>query len=345
MSAWLRALIVLLAACAAAPAAAATCNGKLFNPITDICWSCAFPLSLLGRNIIPLSQEDNGSSQGIAPVCACTGNGVPRVGVTMGFWEPARLVEVVREPFCFPQLAGAKLDAGIRAPEHGRNREDNTNVKSFYHVHWYMNPLMYWLEVLLDNTCLERGQFDLAYLTELDPFWEDSEASFILNPDAALYSNVVAQAACAADCVSATAGFPSNTLYWCAGCQGPMFPLTGHVGAHVGGVQASALLVQRMTHKLHRELLMWAAVGADGRCGFYPQPVMDKRNYKMQMVYPVPNTKKIAGRCCQPFGRTSALWGSGKEFPYKGEDFAYQIFRKRDCCAGASVLSFPQAIP
>jgi conjugal transfer pilus assembly protein TraU len=116
-----------------------------------------------------------------------------------------------------------------------------------------------------------------------------------------------------------------------------MYPLTGHVGAHIGGVQASALLAQRMTNKLHRELLMWAGSGESGLCGFYPQVLMDKQNYKLQMVYPIPNTTKIAGRCCQPYGRTTAVWGAGKEFPVKGEDFVYQIFRKRNCCATVPV--------
>ena len=66
-----------------------------------------------------------------------------------------------------------------------------------------------------------------------------------------------------------------------------------------------------------------------------PQPVMDKTQYKMQMVFPVPNTRKDAGQFCQPFGRTTTIWGAGKSFPVEGEDFAYQIFRKRNCCAGA----------
>ena len=115
-----------------------------------------------------------------------------------------------------------------------------------------------------------------------------------------------------------------------------MYPLNGHVHAHIGGVQASSLLVQRMAAKMHRELLLWGASGDGGMCSYYPQIVMDKSNYKYQMVYPVPQTQKIAGKCCQPFGRTTTLWGAGKEFPYSGEDFAYLIFRKRNCCAGAS---------
>ncbi|HRZ62856.1 MAG TPA: TraU family protein, partial [Rubrivivax sp.] len=62
---------------------------------------------------------------------------------------------------------------------------------------------------------------------------------------------------------------------------------------------------------------------------------MDKTHYKLQMVYPVPATAKEAGQCCQPYGRTTMIWGAGKSYPVSGEDFAYQIFRKRNCCAGA----------
>ena len=46
--------------------------------------------------------------------------------------------------------------------------------------------------------------------------------------------------------------------------------------------------------------------------GLYPQPILDKTHYKMQMVYPVPNTRKDLGQCCQPFGRTTMIWGAGK---------------------------------
>ncbi len=80
---------------------------------------------------------------------------------------------------------------------------------------------------------------------------------------------------------------------------------------------------------------MWSASGKAGMCGYYPQILMDKTQYKYQMTYPVPQTTKIAGQCCQPFGRSTILWEAGKEFPVKGEDFSYLIFRKRDCCQGA----------
>jgi len=325
-------LVIGLGLTRTSEAASPTCTGKFMNPVTDICWSCVLPIKIGAVSILNAGQEDNGSSAGSNPVCTCTGGGVPKIGVKVSFWEPARLVEVVRAPYCFPSLGGISIPAGVDAPPHGRPSKAAQTKSSFYQVHWYMNPILFWLEVLMDNGCLEQSVFDLAYMTELDPLWADSELSFILNPDVSLFANIPAQAACAADCIAASLGFPLNTLFWCAGCQGSMYPLNGWVASHIGGVQASTLLVQRFTNKMHREGLIWAASGSDGLCGYYVQPLMDKSNYKMQMTYPVPATDKIDGRCCQPYGRTTAVWGAGKEFPYRGEDFAYQVFRKRDCC-------------
>jgi len=309
-----------------------TCKGKFMNPITDLCWSCVFPLSIGSTQVLTNNQEDYDSGVGSNPFCGCSSP--PKLGISTSFWEPVKLIEVVRKPYCFVSLGGVTIDPGISAPSHVQKKNIDGDGQSFYQVHWYTAPMMFWLELLLDNTCLEKGTFDLGYLTEVDPLWSDSESTFILNPDAALFANPIAKGACAADCVAATAGMPSNMLYWCAGCQGSMYPLDGFVSNHIGGVQASTLLTQRIITKMHREGAFWGASGKNGQCGYYPIPLMDKRTYKSQMVYPTPNTKKINGKCCQPLGRTTTLWGAGKEYPYQGEDYSYMIFRKRDCCAG-----------
>lgn len=40
-------------------------------------------------------------------------------------------------------------------------------------VHWYIYPVIHWLEMLMDFACLEMLQVDVAYLTEFDPLWAD----------------------------------------------------------------------------------------------------------------------------------------------------------------------------
>jgi conjugal transfer pilus assembly protein TraU len=331
----LRLLILFVLASGFSVAQAASCKGKFPNPITDICWSCVLPIKIGSAQLMSMDQEDNDSSPS-AMLCMCGEGGEPRIGINMSFFEPARIAESVRVPYCFPSLGGMKIDFGVHAPEHGTlNKGEAAQMQTaFYHEHWYTNPLMFWLEVLLDNFCLERGSFDLAYLTEVDPLWGDDLASFILSPDVVLFSNLAAQSVCIADCIAATTGFPRNELFWCAGCQGGVYPLTGWVPAKYGMVQASALLTQRMTDKLHRQGAMWAASGEDGQCGYYPQILMDKTNYKTQLLHPVPQTQKWQGKCCQPFGRSTMIVESRKEHPYDGEDASWQIFRKRDCCAG-----------
>jgi len=195
---------------------------------------------------------------------------------------------------------------------------------SFYQAHWYIYPLIYWLNLLTDFVCMEKAEVDIAYMTELDPLWNDDELSFIINPEAALFGNPIAQMACAADC--ALARFSNDALFWCGGCQGSLYPFTGNVPAHSGGIQASLLITQRFMAKLHREGLLGGYIDTPGLCDKYPMPIIKKSQYKTQMTYPIPSTG------CHPLGRSDAIWSTGKNIPYKGEDFGYLIWRKRLCC-------------
>jgi conjugal transfer pilus assembly protein TraU len=296
-------------------------------------------MTIGGTEVMSMEQEDTENPSGLL----CTCGDPPTIGIKYGFWEPVRRVDVTRNPYCFVSLGGVEIDVGIQAPEgEVRLQQDNTR-QSNYQVHWYVDPILYWAEVLLDNPCLETGAFDVSYITEVDPTWNDDELTMLLNPETFLFGNPVAQAACAGDCVLSSIGFGSNALFWCAGCNGSIYPFNGHVQAHVSHVQASSLLVQRMTAKLHREFLMWGTSGSDGLCGPYLEPVMDKTHYKYHMLYPIPQTNTRTdsdnnnGCCCQPYGRTTVLWGAGKSYPYVGEDFAYMIFRKKNCCLGISL--------
>ena len=320
--------IILLIFVFSLPVHANNCVGRFVNPITDICWSCLFPITIGGIRVSS-AGEDTENPRDL--ICKCPMKTPPwvRIGLPVSFWEPVRLVDVTRTPYCLVSLGGISLmDRGIQGRGGVGNNSGNRMRHSFYHVHWYIYPLIYWLELLADFVCLETAAFDVAYMTELDPLWNDDETAFILNPEAVLFGNPIAQAACAADCLTASVGFPLDFLFWCGGCQGSLYPYTGTISAHVGGVQGSLLAAQRMIAKLHREGLLWGYIGVDGLCDKYPMPIIRKTQYKTQMVYPIPSTTKG----CHPLGRSEALWGIGKEYPYQGEDFGYLIWRKRNCC-------------
>lgn len=309
------------------PTFSGPCVGRFVNPVTDICWSCLFPITIGGISVVPGDKEDTDNPGN--PICTCT-TPFPRVGINVGFWEPVRLVDVTRTPFCFVNLGGAKLSPSFQVGQGAVESDEAGSESSSYHVHWYVYPVLYILNLLMDFLCLESSGLDVGYVTELDPLWQNDELTFILNPEAILFANPIAQAACAADCVAASSGFPLNPLFWCGGCQGSLYPLNGRIQNHIGGVQASLLATERMTYKLHRMGLLWGSIGVEGLCGKYPMPIMKKSQYKSQSVYPIPSTS--GSLCCNPYGRTTTLYEMGREFPIKGEDFGWMIWRKRSCC-------------
>src|SRR3546814_8613700 len=90
------------------------------------------------------------------------------------------------------------------------------------------------MEIVADFLCLESGSIDILYISEIDPLWQDSELTAIINPEAVLFANPLALAACAADCVASPAKLPIDEMFWCAGCQGSMYPMNGNVSASIG---------------------------------------------------------------------------------------------------------------
>ena len=304
------------------------CHGKLVNPFTDVCWSCLLPISIGSFSVFNGDEPDTDNPSW--PICICPGDVVPRIGITVGFWEPIALVDVTRNPFCLVNLSGLRLYDGDFGTGEVDTKVPEQNG-SFYYVHWYKYPLIYWLSIITDALCFEVMDFDLAYLTELDPAWNNDEGGFLAAPEAVLFANDIAQMACAADSVAAFKGLPLDQLFWCAGSQGSMYPLNGFVQEHVGGVQASVLMTERLTYKIHRIGALLKDSSAHSICREYYSVILPKSRYRYQMTNPIPAAAEPLG--CKPFGHTTADWGENHEYPFSGEDFGYLVWRKRNCCA------------
>jgi conjugal transfer pilus assembly protein TraU len=331
--AWLVALLLPLTVFAARPAQAIVpgiCSGRFVNPITDVCWSCLFPLTIGPIPIWPSPRPDTDNP--ILPVCACA-DPIPRLGIAIGFWEPVRLADVTMKPWCFVNLGGIKLDPGFDIgfkPMAGPSAVGGKQqYNGSWHVHWYMYPLIYWLELVADFLCLEPGDIDILYLTEIDPLWQDSELTLLINPEAVVFANILATAACAADCVASTTVGPLNPLFWCAGCQGTMYPLNGNIPAQIGHVQGSRLALNRFMSKLHRQLILWGTSGSSALCSRDLMPIIKKSQYRVQATVPIPG---FGPGACLPMGGASIVPGSGNVLPAVGEDMGYLVWRKRNCC-------------
>jgi conjugal transfer pilus assembly protein TraU len=315
-----------------AGAAAVSCRGHFVNPITDVCWSCLLPITL---GAIPIAHGIRPDSPNPAsPICLC-GTPIPRLGLEIGFWEPVRLADSTRKAWCFPSLGGVKMPVpfgfGSGSTDRGKDGSSDGGKTAQYHVHWYIFPLMYWLELLTDFLCLENASFDIGYVTELDPLWRDDELSAIISPEEFIFANPIALAACTADCVASSVGMPLQPMFWCAGCRGSMYPMTGNTWATSGDVEGSLYAVEKFTYKLHREGLAWGTRGAAAVCAKHFAPVIDKLQYRYQLTNPVPNV--IGPFTCPTAGATTQTYEFFKEVPVIGEDFGYLVWRKRNCCA------------
>ena len=105
--------VALLALMPSANALAQACSGRFVNPIADVCWECLFPISI-GPIRIGSASGAPDTPNPSSPICFC-GSPIPRIGLSLGVWEPARLVDVTRTPWCFPNaLLSLDQDDGRR---------------------------------------------------------------------------------------------------------------------------------------------------------------------------------------------------------------------------------------
>lgn len=317
--------------------ASITCKGHFVNPITDICWSCLMPISIGGFSIGKgMSPKKRDRANPKSPICLCNKEGVPLPGISIGFWEPARLVDVTRTPYCMVNLGGIEFGSGQaqKISAHKRGYGKRKTHQSFYHVHYYIYPLIYWLELLTDFLCLEAGTVDIAYMSEFDITWNDPKLQSLLNPEAILFGNPIAQVSCSLDCAASTIDMPLEPMFWCAGCWGNIYPLSGANADHIGGVQNSSLLTYRIINKMHRLGLAESTATTDASingeiCRKHKAFKIKKKQYKLQMVNPK-STKGDIG--CWPLGLSDMLYAALKEYPYDGQDWGYLIWRKKNCC-------------
>jgi conjugal transfer pilus assembly protein TraU len=379
--------------------AAATCAGKFINPITDVCWSCMFPMYISPLPVFWNIKQQKGqvvldqpsikahasaifSPDGyITPlgICGCP-NRLYMPGILMSFYEPYRSVDITKAPFCFVGLGGLDLGEGLSslvpAPNGAQPNYDNQGHSSFMNMHWYLDPILAILEIL-DTGCTmgDTASIDIAFMSEIDPMWNDDDVSFIFAPDSVLYTSLPAQLACTVDCIATSipnvspssktqfinnvsiptygasaSGMdnpanmanpasnlnPSKYLYWCAGCQGSIYPLDGNNANNIQQVQNAILSAVKANNMIHRLGLQMKTTGFYGMCAnVIPDLQLDKAEWKYQMQYPLPqglNPTTAVGTCCNAIGETDSTWNSGASFPITGEDFNFLWFHERDCC-------------
>lgn len=336
-----RALLTRLAAlalalAAPAPRAAATgCDDAqifLASLLTSICWDCIFPIRIAGAALGPGSGRIP-SKASSRPICLCRdGLGMPSVGITISMWEPARLIEVVRNPGCSPVLGGVSLPgAGLmRRGGHGEGVYTQGD-SAFHHYHVWAFPILLILDLFIVDRCVQDGylDLDLMFLSELDPTWSFDELAFWTTPEIALTSNPLVQAACVGDALAANVGEPLDALFWCAGSWGGLYPLVGTTLAPDSLPQTSSLLATRAMAAMHRRGLAWRTMGSDTLCRGRIDPFLPKTQYQMSMWHPVAEAQSR-----HAIGESTFQWGEWRNIPGQGDN-VHLVWRWNDCCSAS----------
>ncbi|MFS1985974.1 conjugal transfer pilus assembly protein TraU [Vibrio breoganii] len=326
----------LLALCGAllvsstAKAGGPACVSRFINPITDVCWSCLFPMTLGSVPLIPSIYPDTNNPTMPLSFCPKPPPIFMQIGLNIGYWEPYALTDVTRVPLCMVNM-GMQLAGANQQKLGGRTtaRDSGSSDGGFYHAHWYKYPLIYWLQLMQSAACMATDNFDVAYLTEVDPLWDDDELAFILNPEAILFGNPIAQLACVPESIATTTNvvLPFDFLFWCLGSQGSAYPLTGNTNYRDTPIQAGTLIMERLNYKLHRQGMVWETRGEDGAvCYQYPTPILPKSRYRYQMSAPITDAA-----WCHPYTTTTTIWEMGHDNPTTGDNFGYVQWRKRNC--------------
>lgn len=343
-----------------------------YNPLEtmfkDVCWSGMFPFKLMGATMIA-GKSGEPADRTNKIICACGGDlskgQLPRIGFTVGFWAPSKILDVTRRPYCLPSLGGMELPfASVGFLNGGANMGRSDKHEAFANWTLYTFPIIYMLRLIDDGACPADGmtEFDLLQSSPMFPNWNDAIGRYttFINPEMLLFTGVQAMFAMPVDGVASTLGSPMNNLFWVAGTWGNMYPITGFFGNGVGRmvdpVQFTSLTGVRALSMLHRLGLLNETIGNDNLCERNPRYIIRKDAYRWQFLAPspevngrppgapapTPTTSQVQevsppqrfGTCTHATGSSTAAWGMWRDVPATGEDHSYLLFQWTDCCFG-----------
>ena len=305
---------------------------------TSLCYNCFFPIRIAaaasGRNV---------PTGAASASCTCPGRlfGYPTTGPSYGMWYPDKIYETVRLPYCSPTLgtrisstgsvgAGGEGFSYLMGGPNTGDEDPETVQAPYYNFHLFKFPIGQILDQMQQTICVSHTNVDadLMYISEIDPTWNNNALSLLTTPEAVLFTNPIANAACIADGAAATVWQPIELLFWCAGTWGGIYPLTGFSSYGGAPQQVASITNTRALVAMHRRLLAKQTKGDAAVCSAIPNPVFVKNQYKWQQMYPVPET--ISNHWT---GESVWRWGQFRSIPAVGEDFVNVLWRWSDCCA------------
>ncbi|WP_018234195.1 TraU family protein [Thioalkalivibrio thiocyanodenitrificans] len=307
------------------------CQGRLFNPISDVNWNNMFPVTIAGMTISSGSNS-NPSIMHMPAVCTCPGSfGIPTPGLGVTYWEPTYVAEVAREPGCLSTLGGVRaLPSSFRRM--ASEQRDGTEAQAGdevtrMQVHWYIYPVFAVLNMMSTLTCAATSGFNLADLTPIDPTWQDDAWGAVYNPEGIMFANVMGTLSCVPDAVASSFGKPMDNLFWCSGSQGMVYPLTGNSQSYTSPQGGNMHILAKYVAKKHRMAGLLVTIGPGARCNSLYSPFWLKSQYRLDPIAPNPLNRTVV------FGMSEFRWGLAPPANNAVRtDSAYLVWVGRQCC-------------
>ena len=295
----------------------------VINLVTDVNWSCMFPMTVAGVSVVNGADASGSGQQGnTSPVCSCISDGALKVGTPISFWEPFAMVDTTYEAWNMIPLGINLGMATAYMLDGARGGGDRSKaVKS--NIHYFAFPVFKMLDMFYDLPCLENSdEFDVMMVSEVLPFFQNDLLSLSAFPETLLVANPVASLACMADATSTAVGFPIDALFWCLGA-GNLYPISGSAtGDNI--VSANSENAARGVYFMGRTGLLreyhWSG------CFSSFIPIWTKSRYKFHLWYPMMQS------ICTPFGYPELVWTAGLPADVIKNDMSYMVWRKVDCC-------------
>ena len=336
MMSWLKALISPAYALEATdnPSKALCQNVPILSEklITSVPWKELFPIRI-GLAKLGSGKEPDDRAKTSTGLCLCEDSaGMFHPGVTTGFWRPQRLIELTRSPGCLMALGAHKLPIVDQRRWGTLGSANIPKGLTYLHAHVYSLPLIEMLNMFtgIGGCNSDLVDFDLINMSEVDPSWNHPELAALLSPDLAAYANPAAMNACTADGLAALNSQPKDSLHWCAGSWGNLYPLSGFTSTYGHFADNTSLLATRALAKIHRIGLGRKTMGEEAQCHSKITPWLPKSQYKMSMFWPEPEKQKAHW-----IGASTATWGMHRH-PLGKDDAMYLLWQYRDCCQTAS---------
>lgn len=276
-------------------------------------------------------------------VCTCENGGLSPIGVKATIVEPLIGFSSSNQPMHLVGL-GMELESDILA-KRGTSRgkgERGSNTSAFRQSNIVTFPILAIIAAALpDIICFDRNsEITANFLSDVDPVYNSEILSNSVNTakptSRVFFANPIADMACMADCVSSTAGFPMNSLYFCNGCR-------GNIGTHDTGwtkmldpIENSEMIALRQLALQHETFRLFKTSNAsmtftggnelpDTMCGDKMFPMLLKSQYYIQLAY----------GSAKRFGAMRFHYDF-KSTPLDKDAFFFWIWRQRDFCAGAT---------